>query len=558
MGCMGIAIAQPTNLGQIQLEITDKYKAKIRPAERISTSPKYSDTNTAKMDVNYKINSQGLDFDFSIKPLPAARISKVPVTKLTTALVKLGFGLYNSPLAEVYWNSKRSSEYSLGLALKHYSTQTGVQDIVFDNNPTSLNSFDFRFDRYFNKFTWETKASASFNKHSFYGVPLDIVPMNSQEIFREPNSIWRRELSVNSIIKEKKENGLGVLESLSLSYYNNGDNYKTEENEIQFDSDWSLAAGDLDLKIDLNASFQETSFDSLSSYSRNALITQVHPYVKVPLGSIVFDFGLNFFSNTYSSNQFSTPSTTTDLYFIPEVRMNYPIVDNIMTAYAGFGGELVNNNYRSMSNANPYFGPGSDLRASFDTKLYAGLKGILSSKSSFMIEASYNANDNLMMSYRDPLFNLDSVNYSPELSAIYDRAKFFRINGLLDFNINSKLKTQLYGQFSSYQLDSLDYAFNLPNIEAGVNFTYLLKEKIRFNSDMSFIGTRTAFNSTANTTVESELDAFFNWDLGIQYFYNSRLSIFLNTYNLTNSQFDKYLGYRAQSIQFLTGITYKF
>ena len=67
-----------------------------------------------------------------------------------------------------------------------------------------------------------------------------------------------------------------------------------------------------------------------------------------------------------------------------------------------------------------------------------------------------------------------------------------------------------------------------------------------------------AFNQADNPLIDSDLPGYVNANLGVEYLYNSRLSAFINVYNLLNTPYDYYLGYQAQNINVLFGIGYRF
>ena len=123
-------LAQPGgNLGQIELKVTEKFRAEVGESRKISTKPDFRDTTTSKLKVNYRISSRPIEVKFSPDPISPARIAKVPVDDLNQGLVRLGFGLYVTPLAEGYWNSDRSSQKQYGFWGRHFSTIEGADRI---------------------------------------------------------------------------------------------------------------------------------------------------------------------------------------------------------------------------------------------------------------------------------------------------------------------------------------------------------------------------------------------------------------------------------------------
>src|SRR5690606_32824885 len=96
-----------------------------------------------------------------------------------------------------------------------------------------------------------------------------------------------------------------------------------------------------------------------------------------------------------------------------------------------------------------------------------------------------------------------------------------------------------------------------PGFIAKLDADYTLKEKIKLGADLNYVGKREAFDQSINEEVESTLPAYLLANLQVEYLYNSRLSAYVNVLNITNSKYDMYLGYKAISINFLMGFTYK-
>jgi outer membrane cobalamin receptor len=58
--------------------------------------------------------------------------------------------------------------------------------------------------------------------------------------------------------------------------------------------------------------------------------------------------------------------------------------------------------------------------------------------------------------------------------------------------------------------------------------------------------------------IQNELDGYFDANIGVEYLYNSRLSAFVQVYNLINTPNTLFLGYDAQGVNVLFGIAYQF
>lgn len=554
-----VCLAQPTggNLGQLELNVTDKYKAKVADATKVSEFPSFKDTTTQKLTVSYRINSIPLSVSYKPKPLPPAQIAQVPVNKIKQGLVRVGVGFYGTPLAEVYWNANRSSKHAYGFFGKHLSTQRGVSDLVFSNNSFSHNRLGGYYTRFYRKLKWENQLEGYANKQSYYGLPNPDGLENVPYLDESAPAIWRRGLTYKTAL-ENISSKTGNFERSSLHYNFYNDSYNSFENNIANLNQFVLPTSGIPLQIDLGLEYTQSMYDSLrtNQYIRSSFIVQARPHIETTLKNIRFDFGLNVYTNSIQENPLRDTSYTR-FHFFPELNVNYPLVKDVLSMYGGFKGRLINNTLRSLSADNPFVGPEQNLEASFERDVFIGLKGILSATTSFNVKGGYMNINNQLLYYRNPVYSAqDSA--LPVLNALYDDAEIWYVRGELGLNYANNLQLDIFGELRAYTMDTQKLAWNLPAFTAGLQSTYTLKEKIQLGAKLEYIGPREAFAQELNPNRESTLKGYVDAGLSVQYLYNSRLSAFVNAYNLLSTPNTLYLGYDAQRINVLFGIAYQF
>ncbi len=547
--------AQPGgNIGQFEINVTDKYKASVGEAVKYTDIPSFEDTAVAKLPVNYKITSQPVEVRFKPEPLQPARIAKIPVEQLYRGMIKAGFGLYGTPLLEGYFNSGRSSTHSYGFWAEHFSTSRGVRDILYDDNGLSTNELGGYFNRFYRDMKWQTRIFGRFDKYSYYG--LNEIPEVTGDSSRgEPLENWYRQFGVKSGITQNKAEDLGMLDQLWLEYYLLSDDFNNRENYVDLSSDWTIPVENIDLQLEANLNYYRTVFD-LQPYGGQSYFTfQIRPHISTVIKDIVFDFGLNINSNTGSLIDSSL--TDTRLYFYPEIKVSYPFVRDVLTAYAGVKGQLQQNTLRHLSDENPFINPrGIFLQPTSTNDVFIGLKGIITSTTSFNVKGGFKSVEDWAIYFRDPFYYSDSA--APGLAVVYDDADIFYVKGELSANVNNRLKIHLDGELRSINTNRLSRAWHVPLFTAGLYLDYTWKRKIRLSPDLTYVGPRKAFDAELNPLVDDDLPAYLRADLKVEYLYNNRISAFVNMYNLFNTPYDIYLGYQAQNINFLMGFAYKF
>ena len=549
------ALAQPGNLGQLELKVTDKYKARVGEASKVTDFPDFKDTTTSKIPVKYSIVSQPIEVKFNPDPIQPARIAKIPVDELYNGMVRVGYGLYNTPLAEAYYNSGRSSKYSYGFSGQHFSTQKGVKDIVYENNGMSRNGLKAYFNRFFDDLTWENNAYARFDKVSYYGLDVeDTTRFAGEEETPEPPSNWYRQFGIQSKLVSPNDKAMGWTRKLGIDYYFLSDDYFTQENNFKLLSSFAIPAQEETIDLDVNLNYFNTVYDSLADFDQSYFTLQMRPHIETYVKDFLFKFGLNLYYNSLSTSL--SDESDGNLYFFPEIKVSYPIVEDVLTTYAGIEGHLQHNTVRSLVDENPFIDPGQFLTPTRTTDIYIGMNGIISSTTSFNLRGGFKDANGLVLFYRNPFYAFDSID--PGISVLYDDADIFYASGELAVNLKNNLQLNLGGTLQSFQVKNAKKAWHRPAFTAKLGAGYTIKEKIRLKADIRYVGPRVAFNQADNPLIDSDLPGYVNANLGVEYLYNSRLSAFINVYNLLNTPYDYYLGYQAQNINVLFGIGYRF
>lgn len=559
------AYAQPDdkeNLGQFELSVTDRYKAQVMDAQKVLERPNYKDSIQQKIGVEYSIFSSPIEVRMQPEQLSPARIAKIEVPELYSGYIRTGYGMYNTALAEAYYNSGRSAKSSFGFSARHLSSQSGVEDLYFDDNSFSRNHLGTFFNRYYRKFTWHTEATVNLDKYSYYGHPLTGAFANEDSARGAAPFNWYRSYGLRSSIKESNLKSLGWLQKLEVGFNHFDDNYRSSEQDFQLLSDWALPADDKLLYLQLNALYFQNRMDSLYNGFPDSLALeqstfqfQARPYIHMERNDISFDFGLNLF---ILDQKDSRPEQSDGrVFFFPELILKWKMIPGVLSLKGGIKGELQRNNFRELSQLSPFIAPGQTTRAGGENRIFAGMEGILASNLSFHLEGGYQIFQNRAFVYADPTFDraLENVLW---VGVRYHDVNVLYAKGGLDFNWNEKLIINTSATARSFSAeDPGSRAWYLPYFEANLSASYNLKNKIGFQLSLDYIGSRLATN-VAFPNYEALLKPYADLGFKIDYRYNSRIGAFVNLSNLLNSQYDILLGYQAQSIGAMFGLNYRF
>ncbi|MGB0175944.1 MAG: hypothetical protein ACPF9D_02180, partial [Owenweeksia sp.] len=401
-------LAQPGNLGQLELKVTDKYKARVGEASKVTDFPDFKDTTSSKIPVNYTIVSQPIEVKFNPDPIQPARIAKIPVDELYNGMMRVGYGLYNTPLAEAYYNSGRSSKYSYGFSGRHFSTQKGVDDIIYETNGMSRNGLKTYFNRFFDDLTWETNAYARFDKVSYYGLDVvDSLRFAGEEEIPEPPYNWYRQFGIQSNLVSPNDKAMGWTRKVGIDYYFLSDDFNTRENNFRLLSSFAFPAKEETIDLDLNFNYFNTVYDSLADFDQSYFTVQARPHIDTYVKDFLFKFGLNLYYNSLTTSL--AGASDANIYFFPEIKVSYPIVTDVLTTYAGIEGHLQHNTVRSLVDENPFLNPGQILEPTRTTDIYIGMNGIISSTTSFNLRGGFKDVNDMVLYYRNPFYPMASA-----------------------------------------------------------------------------------------------------------------------------------------------------
>jgi hypothetical protein len=549
-------------VGSVEINVIDSYKASVKQAVKIAKQPNFKDTTTKKLPVNYSIRSQSLKFKYNPKAISPAKIAKVRRPRLPQNLAILGFGTAVTPLAEIYTGSSRNKNSGWGAHARYFYTEGGVKDIIYDKAPYREAEIDLYYKHILKKHRIIADLDANFDQISYYGMKTGSLPegfMDGLE-HRSFNRFGGQVLFENLNSKSR-----AVFRNAALNYHFLGDNYGLAEHILNIPTHWLFPVQNEDIYTDLNFSYQKTQYgiDSIntalgdSGTAPSFFTVQFLPKIQSSFGRLYFTVGLNINTNTENST-YDNPGGKTRVYFYPELTADLAIVPSVLAIYAGWTGELQNNNTWSLKSENPFINPFVQLEATSTHRIYAGFKGKITNNLVYNLQAKYLMVNNMPLFYRSPLTYANSKGFE----VVYDNAGVVGLFGELKLNTSIGLDLAAFAEYNKYNMKELSHAFHRPELQTGVIVSYNWKEKIVLTTNITYIGERTAFEHSlfenGITTEYPILAGYTDVRLGAEYRYNRNLSAFFNVTNLLSQNYEIWYGYPVQQIQFLVGLSYRF
>jgi len=556
VGMLGFSQEKDTiNTGIIN--VVKPYTPTIADAFKVKEMPSIDDAETGtKKEIKYNIFSFPVASTFTPAKGKAAMVEKSKPIKLFDNYATIGVGTYTTILGEVYLNHAISRNESFGGYISHHSSQGGIENLLLDDN-FSDSKINLNYGAKLRDLAWNVEAGFKQQRFNWYGLPQAMVNIAETNNIKGGHSFYGVHLGTDISFENT------YINSGSFLFRRFGDNQGSGENRF-------IVKAAIDIPIDREEISTDIVFDYLNgSFDRNYFTTDelkysnflfgIKPKYELKQDDLTVNIGLSAF---YLND---TEASESKFYIYPNVTASYRLVNDILIAYGGIEGGLIQNSYHDFASENPFVSPTLFIMPTdqlYDA--YIGLKGKVSSNMSYNIKGCYIADRNkALFINNDITATSQNYSYGNSFGIIYDDVDTFSIAGEINVDVNRNFKLGLKAEYFSYTSDTQDEAWNLPDIKGSLFLDYQIDEHWFAGANLFYTGERkdqfylnNPLISTTPFTVT--LDSYFDANVHVGYHINEQLSVYAKGNNLGNQGYQRWQNFPVQSIQFLAGATYKF
>ena len=536
------------------VNVVKPYTPKISDAFKIKETPSLNDSTTAKKkEIKYNIFSIPVASTFTPAKGKAAKVDKEKAVKLYDNYASLGVGTYTTILGEVYLNHALSSTERVGGYFSHHSSAGDIEGVNFDDNfsETRLNA---HYSQKLRDYAWKVEGGFQIQSYNWYGLPDQDV-----DKFDVDHSFYTANFGGNINFED------AIINNGSVLYRRFGDNQDSGENRFVLKSGFDVPVSDELINT-------EVTFDYIGgSFDRNYYLDEELKYGNFNIGiapsyqmkqdDLTVSLGVNL---VYLND---TEASESKLFIYPNITASYRLVDELMIAYGGIEGGLIQNSYYDFAQENPFVSPTlfvAPTDQTYNTSI--GLRGKLSNSLSYNISGHYLADSNRALFKTNSVLGTANENYQlgNSMGVVYDDVSTFSIAGELNVDINRNFKLALKAEYFGYDTNDEAEAWNLPDIEASLFLDYQIDENWFAGVNLFFVGERKdqfAIEQSflpVGSPQTITLDSFFDVNAHVGYKINDQLSAFAKANNIANQDYQRWLNYPVQGIQFLAGATYQF
>lgn len=540
------------------VNVLKPYTPTISDAFKVKQTPILDDSvNTTKKEIKYNIFSIPVASTFTPAKGKAASVDKEKEVKLYDNYASVGVGTYTSILGEVYLNHALNRSESVGGYFNYHSSQGGIDDLLLDDNFVNA-KLNVNYSSNLRDLSWNIDGGFQYQKYNWYGLPQPYFDATTANMLDVEHTFYGAHFGGEIDFND------AIINNANLRFRRFGDDQKSGENRFMFKTGFDIPIQGEKLNTELTLDYIGGSFDRNYYYDEEIKYGNINvgltPSYQLKQDDLTVNFGAKF---VYLND---TEGGKNKFYIYPNFTASYRLVDELLIAYAGIEGGLIQNSYYELANENPFVSPTLFIFPT-DQQYNAslGLKGRLSNSMSYNIIGHYYAERNKILFKSNSVLAgaTEDYQYGNSYGIVYDDLKTYSIAGELNVDVSRNFKLGIKAEYFGYSTEFQEEAWNLPDIKGNLFLDYQIDEHWFAGAGLYYVGERKdqfyeEGSLTPTSPITMTLDSYFDANAHLGYKINDQLSVFAKGNNLVNKQYQRWLNYPVQGIQFLAGATYKF
>jgi hypothetical protein len=508
------------------ITVISEAKPILADADKVKLNPELPAIEATTPDLTYDVPDRKLALPFTppdVKPL-AMRADELP--PLNNVYAKVGFGNYTTPYLDLFVNSGRGSgrDNNMNLAAQaHWLSSNGpLPDQRFSDLRTKLLGSFFTEQTVFH-------ALGGFDRtgRRFYGYDAEvdtlIAAMDNRQHF---NHIFGGMRFNNT---QRTYSDIDYDGGLVVHYVN--DRFKQSELNPVFDLSVSK-------KADNGHRYGGALLVDYSTYrndsaTRNLLILGLKPSYRIQ-GDIWFaDLGINIGTDERG------------FFVFPNVRFERELLDKAIVFHALFTGDVVKNNFRRITDENPFVNYNIALNNSREWGVTGGLRGAPATGFSYNVQVNWRQVRYL------PLYLPDSIAIN-RFNVVYDTtASVVNVHTELGYSFAEKFRVMGSVDYYNYTLKHQFAPWHLPTLKLSAGIKYRPMDKLETRADVSVFNKMQSRKPDGTVT---ELPGVADINIGAAYHITPSFHIFIDANNLMAANYQRWYNYPSLGLNVIGGL----
>jgi len=508
------------------------FKPSLRNAAKINFNAATPFVDSTRAPLNYKVPAQNLFFSYL--PVPIKPVALVPDSGykwINHGFVKAGFGSFSTPYAELglsFGDGKKKTTTINGL---YTSSKGKLPYQQFTKAGLTMNGVYAAA----NNHEWNTQFNYANRTQYLYGYQPSTLIYSKDTLRRAYNDIAA---IVGYTRKFANEYGFTYSPSLTLDYFF----YNKKAGEFN-----SIVKVPVTKTLNEKVALKLALLGDITSYKSDS--------VSINNNLFALDAVVTYKTDRFVLNAGINPSwNKQETALLPDFSAEVKLKEIKASLEGGWKGYFTKNNYRSLSNYNPYIQQPTDL---FNTKVnefYAGIKGAAGN------HLTYNGRVSFLSMNDVPVFVNNyktGTKDGKEFLILQDSAvDAVKIHGEVGYNIQEKFAFLAGINVYQFTKSSFDKPFGLVPFEVTGTLKWMMLKDLYLKSNV-FIwdGIKYLDKTTAQTFKQN---AVVDLNAAVEYTIMPKLNLWLQFNNLLNSKYQRWNQYEVLGLNVVGGVVYSF
>lgn len=521
------------------IQINQIYQPEIKQPQKPVLIPVLPPPDTSKPRFQYVVPQQTLSYTYHSIPIRPLALGKQETEEPFQNYVKAGIGNLTSIYLDAGIGSLKGDNYQTAFHISHLSQKGKLPD-----QQAGVTELMGSGDYYAAGHDFSAKLNIRNRRNRFYGYDNALYDYGSSALQQSLTDgsliLSARNIDKNSLnIDYRPEIGFGLF----------GDNFSAKEGRFMFNlpAQWHFGQMPSDSipyspygKISLGVYGNLVRFENAARSSGNNLI-KINPAVDMSVENVRIHFGL--------SPAFGRAGKA---WLLPDVHVKAGLLNNHLTAFAGWKSDVDQNTYLDLSLVNPFIDNIFDVRQSKTDQAFAGINSIAGKFVTFGATLSWRQWQNMPLFINDYLENPDGkrfqVVYSPKVQA-------FNIEAFIRYQPSEFIALSAQGSWYNFYKTTLDEAWGYPSLKMEGLIEVHPVKKLQAHAGFSLLRGIYALD---NTGASKALPAIFDVSAAAEYNIIPRFSVFLQANNILNNKYERWNQYQVYGINIIGGFRFKF
>lgn len=455
--------------------------------------------------------------------------------------IKLGAGNFGRLFGELNINSFQNDNLVFGLKAHHNSAKRGP--IEGENSGNSLSKIDITGK--YHSSTFELKAFAGYERNNYFFYGYDTTAFANTFAKDDIRQLLNK---FNVGVGFENTDAEAIVDYQLQTQINTLNDY--------------LSAEEIDWGTNLNLKFNLVPNRIVAKIRGDAYITQrtdndIQRIQKRNLFRVQPSFVFNY--NQFAAevgfkavNQFDAINQVNETAGFPTIELTYK-TPNLLYFSAGYDGDIVRNTLSSFLEENPFLRSQVPLmNTKKDNEFYIASKGDIYGGSSYSAKLAYGNYSNL---YFFTPYDANQRFESRKYDIVYDENSnpFFHGNLQVNYQPNESVRSNINFNYYYYGTEKFEKAFHRPSVDLTFSNSFVIQERFVAAVDLFALGGIYAQNPFDFNEV-TKLPTIVDLNTKFDYLLTNQFTCFVQLNNLLNQNYQRFLFYPKQGLNFLVGV----